>query len=33
MSSVMTESRHKRALKYAMEKIIQSPLAPYVNEL
>lgn len=33
MSSVKTESRHKRALKYAMEKIIQSPLAPYVNEL
>lgn len=27
------ESRHKQALRYAMEKISRSPLAPYVNEL
>ena len=31
--STKIESRHKQALRYAMEKISRSPLAPYVNEL
>ncbi|MFR3139016.1 MAG: nucleotidyltransferase family protein [Lacrimispora saccharolytica] len=31
--SIRIESRHKQALRYAMEKISCSPLAPYVNEL
>lgn len=30
---IRTESRHKQALRYAMEKISCSPLASYVNEL
>ena len=33
MMEIKTESRHKKALRYAMEKIIESPLAPYVHEL
>lgn len=32
-NNVKPESRHKKALRYAMEKIRASQLAPYVNEL